>query len=81
MIGSNVDWVSILQTFGLPVALVVFFVIQGAKREERLNSRMEAMEQYIRDKMTELVEDTNQALTRNTEVMSRLERLLERQTQ
>lgn len=79
------DWISILQNFGLPVALVVFFVVQGAHREKRSNSRMESLEQYIREKMTDLVEQTNQTIaqnsevmSRNTEVMGRLERRLEK---
>lgn len=74
------DWVSILQTFGLPVALVVFFVIQGAKREERMNARVDKLDSYITNELNKLVTSTNEVLAKNTEVTGRLERWLDKKS-
>lgn len=75
---GEVDWQTFLERFGLPVALVVFFVITGWKREQRVNVRLDKQDEYITNTLTKMVGTMHQALTENTQVMSRLERWLEK---
>lgn len=65
------DIVALAQQYGVPMALVGFFVWQSKIREDRLTTRIESLENYFRDKLVAVV-------TANTEVMRRMEGYLER---
>ena len=67
------DWVSLIQQFGLPVALTLFFVWQGTEREKRLCARLDTVEDYIKDELVTLIQDYNATVQRNTEVMEEFE--------
>lgn len=64
-------WIDIIQSLGLPVALVVFFIWQGKAREERLNNRIDGLETYLRTTFEGVIRE-------NTAVMVRLESWLEK---
>lgn len=65
------DFIAIVQEYGVPLALVCFFIWQGKVREDRLTTRIETLENYCRDKLLKVV-------TENTDVMKRMEGYLER---
>lgn len=69
----DMDFVALIQDFGLPVALVLFFVWQGKIREDRMTTRINNLENYIRDTLHQVVKD-------NTDVMRRLEHRLEKES-
>ena len=54
--------IQLAQQFGLSVALVLFFVWQGNKREKRMSDRLDSVEDFTRDKLTSVVEDNTSAM-------------------
>jgi len=61
------DWVQMVERLGLAVALVVFFVLTGWKREQRMARRLDWLEKEndkLSMKTATLAEQVNQALIR-----------------
>lgn len=71
---------NVLQEFGLPVALVVFFTWQSWKRETRMNERLSTLEQDYTRTLKDLVAQCTKVIAENTAVMSRLEGCLKKPT-
>lgn len=63
------DWPSLVQSVGIPGALVVFYTIESRRREERMSRRIDEVENFNRVEMSRLVQDCTLALNRNSEVM------------
>ena len=61
---------------GLSATLILFFVWQGWKREERLLTRVEHMEDYTREILVGVVKDTTAAITDNTTALAGLAQAL-----
>ena len=51
------EWAELAKTFGVPLALVIFFVIQGKYREDRMARRIDVVSDYQRDQMGEMIQD------------------------
>jgi hypothetical protein len=71
------DWLTLLKDFGLPVCLVIFFILRDKAREERSEKRLTDLETFARHQLVELWEKSNNTLRENTAVILRLERFLE----
>ena len=68
------EFIEIAKVFGVPVALLVFFVWWTYKRSQQDSHKMEKLEQklddtesYVRDTLTELVVDVKTSINQNTE--------------
>ena len=53
---------AIVREFGLPVALVGFFVWQGWVRERRMGRRMDATQDFVQRALVGLVSDNTKAM-------------------
>ncbi len=65
--GDIGDWMQMIERLGLAVALVVFFVITGWKREQRMAKRLDWLEKEndkLAMKTATLAEQVNQSLIR-----------------
>lgn len=78
------DWIEIAKTFGIPVALLAFFVwrdwrgSQDKDAERRdLTARVRAVEDYQRDKLEQLVVVSTRAIERSSEVVEVTQQALE----
>lgn len=68
------DWIEIIKTVGVPVALLIFFIIKDSKRDksdakekEQLTSEIKEVRDYQVNKLAGLVLDTKEAIMINTE--------------
>lgn len=61
---------TIATSVGLSSALILFFVWQAWKREERLTTRIENLEDFSRTKLIELARETTSALLKDAEATS-----------
>ena len=80
-IGDNMTVFTLLQLigqFGVPIALVVFFVWNNNKREQKLVKRLEKLEDYTRDKLEKVVINYTEIVKSNTDVLGQVKRLLEK---
>lgn len=63
--GDMNDWVQMVERLGLAVALVIFFVVTGWKREQRMAKRLDWLEKEndkLSVKTATLAEQVNQAM-------------------
>lgn len=72
------DWFSLAKDFGIPLCLVLFFVLETKRREDRMAVRMDKVEDFARAELVRLVESSRGAIETNTAVMERITELLER---
>ena len=67
------DWIQMVERLGLAVVLVIFFVITGWKREQRMAKRLDWLEKE-NDKLSmrtaTLTEQVNQALLESVRVVT-----------
>jgi predicted PurR-regulated permease PerM len=68
----------LVQEYGVMVALVLFFVWQSWKREQRLASRIDTIEGEYTATLKELVRRSNDVIAANTEIMEQLKKHLAR---
>ena len=67
------EWfMEILRKNGLLAVLVVFFIIQGNLREERINKRHDDLERYCRETLQNMIKENIEVIKENTEVLRRL---------
>lgn len=74
-----IELASLARHFGPLAAAVVFFLWRDWRREDRLTTRIERLEDEQRKTILPLVKETSETIARNTAVMERLEKLLEPQ--
>lgn len=67
------EFVQVLQEFGPLAGAVLFFIWRDWKREDRLSTRIEKIEDETRSIILPLVEKATTVIAQNTEVMERLE--------
>lgn len=72
------ELLQLLGQFGVPIALVIFFVIQNRDREKRMADRLDRVEDFVRLEFAEIVEKTTIVISENTRVMQHLEHWLDR---
>jgi len=68
-----VEYIELLKQFGPLAGVVLFFIWRDWKREDRLTTRVEKLEDEQRNIILPLVEKSTEVIARNTEVMDRLE--------
>lgn len=68
----------LVQEYGVMVALVLFFVWQSWKREQRLAGRIDTIEGEYTATLKELVRRSNDVIAANTEIMEQLKKHLAR---
>lgn len=61
----------LVKDFGLPVVLVIFFVIQGSKRETQTNERLDAMTAFQQETLVTLVVEQKETLAAFASVIAR----------
>jgi len=62
-------FVDLATRFGIPLALVCLFIWHGAKREERMATRLNALEDFIRGRLTALITDDHHLVRTFTQAM------------
>lgn len=73
-----IDLMWLVKQFGPLLIAVIFFLWRDYRREDRLATRIETLEDEQREILLPLVEKCSTVITQNTIVMQRLERALER---
>jgi hypothetical protein len=66
----------VLEKFGVPIGLVVFFVYRDWKREEKMTRRIQSLEDEIRHILVNAVVSSTKAITENSTVLTGLIKLL-----
>lgn len=64
--------ISLIKTAGPHMALVLYFVWQGQRRERRLEDRQKVLEVYILEELTAVSKGYTAQLERNTSVLERV---------
>lgn len=72
------DLLQLIQEYGPLAGAVIFFLWRDFRREDRLNSRVEKLEDEQREIILPLVDKSTAVIARNTEVMERLEYAFEK---
>ena len=72
------DLGTLMKSFGPLFVAVMFFMWRDYRREDRLTTRIDALEDEQRNVILPLVEETAKVITKNTEVLQRLEQALDR---
>ena len=67
------DLLPIVQNFGLPVALTVFFVWSGYLRERRMAERLDTVEDAIREHLKDVVAENTATQKQVLITLARLE--------
>lgn len=70
--------IQLIGQFGVPIALVIFFVWNNNKREQKLVERLEKLEDYTRDKLEKVVINYTEVVRLNSDVLNQVKRLLEK---
>jgi hypothetical protein len=73
---SNVGW--LLQNFGPLVTAVVFFIWRDYRREDKLTTRIQELEEEQRGVILPLVTSCTEVITKNTQVMEQNVKVMER---
>ena len=60
------EYITLLKEFGPVLGIILFFIWRDWKREDRLVTRLESLEQFQRDKLISLIKETNDVVTTNT---------------
>jgi hypothetical protein len=71
------EFVAILREFGPLAGAVIFFMWRDWRREDRSTTRIEKLEDEMREVILPLVGECNSVIAQNTAVMQRLESILE----
>ena len=66
------DWHRLATDFGFPICLVVFFVWNSWKREERIAGRVTELENFVQSELMDMNEKAVKAILANTEALNRL---------
>ena len=72
------EFLDLLHEYGPLAGTVLFFIWRDWKRENRLTTRVEKLEDEQRDVILPLVEKSTDVIARNTGVMERLETALQK---
>ena len=72
------DWIEVIKTVGVPVAMLIFFVIKDQKRDKDdakekkdLTEEIKQVRDYQRDKLEGLVVDTKETMLRHIEATTK----------
>jgi hypothetical protein len=76
--GEFSDAMILLKQYGPFLLAVVFFLWRDWKREDRLSNRLDQLEDEQREVILPLVKDCSAVIAKNTAVMERIEKSLDR---
>ena len=76
--GEMADAIAIIKQFGPFFLAVMFFLWRDWRREDRLSNRLDQLEDEQREVILPLVKDCSIVIAKNTAVMERIERTLDR---
>jgi cbb3-type cytochrome oxidase subunit 3 len=76
--GEFGEALTLIKQFGPFFLAVVFFLWRDWRREDRLSNRLDELEDEQREVILPLVKDCSTVIAKNTAVMERLERFLDR---
>ncbi len=71
------DALAIVKTYGPAILVIVFVFWRDFRREDKLTSRIEALEQTNTQTLLPLVKECSAVIAQNTFVLGKLEKLLE----
>lgn len=71
------DWMLLFKEIGILAGLVVFFTFTSWKREERMASRVTALEQYVETSLISALQKATEALSKNSDILITNGRILE----
>lgn len=77
-IGKFGDALELVRQYGPWFVAVIFFLWRDYRREDRLSKRIDLLEDEQRNTLLPLVKDCSAVIAKNTDVMERLEKMLER---
>jgi len=60
------EYITVLKEFGPVLGIILFFIWRDWKREDRLVNRLESLEQFQRDKLMAVIENTTEVVATNT---------------
>lgn len=70
------EFFQFIQEYGPLAGAVLFFIWRDWGREDRMNSRIEKLEDEQRSVLLPLVREATAVISKNTEVMERLEEVM-----
>jgi len=76
--GELADTIGLIRQFGPFFLAVVFFLWRDWKREDRLSNRLDELENEQREVILPLVTSCSTVIAKNTAVMERIEKYLDR---
>ncbi len=71
-------WSELISNFGPLMGVVLFFIWRDWKREERLNQRVERLEDYQKNILMDLIEKSTTVLAQNTECLKWVGQIVQR---
>ena len=71
-------WSELISNFGPLIGVVLFFIWRDWKREDRLNQRVERLEDYQKNILMDLIEKSTAVLSQNTECLKWVGQLVQR---
>ena len=74
--GELADAIALVKQFGPMLVAVIFFIWRDWKREDRLMKRIDKLEDEQREVIMPLVTQCTSVISKNTEVMDRVQRKL-----
>jgi hypothetical protein len=77
-VGEFGDAIELVKAYGPFFVAVIFFLWRDWKREDRLSKRIDVLEDEQRQVILPLVRDCSAVISKNTTVMERLEKLIDR---
>jgi len=66
------EFLEFAKTYGLPMALVVLFIIWSNKRETRLSDRLNEVETFVRMTLSDALSKSTEAINRSTDVLDKV---------
>jgi hypothetical protein len=71
-------WTELVSNFGPLIGVVLFFIWRDWKREDRLNQRVERLEDYQKNILMDLIEKSTTVLAQNTECLKWVGQIVQR---
>ena len=71
-------WTELISNFGPWIGVILFFIWRDWKREDRLNQRVERLEDYQKGILVDLIEKSTTVLAQNTECLKWVGQIVQR---
>ena len=60
------DFMQLVKDFGVPLALVIFFVLKGDRREAKMGERLGVLEDFIKTSLLGMVKESTEVMKGNS---------------